>query len=135
MFWKNIEPNQSIDETSLSDGELYTIVSNKDVHGRKGAIVAIVQGTKVEDVVTALQRILWWERAMVLEVTMDFSDCQTSTLNHMVLQVPRDFHIISIEDEVVSTFSIMESNSTENFWILILRLGAVQPDDLVGHHS
>ncbi len=78
VFWKNIGPNLSIDETSLSDGELYTIVSNKDAHGRKGAIVAIVQGTKVEDVVTALQKILWWERAKVLEVTMDFSESMHS---------------------------------------------------------
>ena len=33
VFWRNIGPNLSIDETSLSDGELYTIVSNKDAHG------------------------------------------------------------------------------------------------------
>ena len=74
VSWRNIGPNLGIDETSLSDGELYTIVSNKDAHGGKGAIVAIVQGTKVEDVVAALKRILWWERAKVREVTMDFSE-------------------------------------------------------------
>ena len=78
VFWRNIGPNLSIDETSLSDGELYTIVSNKDAHGGKGAIVAIIQGTKVEDVVAALKRILWWERAKVLEVTMDFSESMHS---------------------------------------------------------
>lgn len=78
VFWKNIGPNLSIDETSLSDGELYTILSNKDAHGRKGAIVAIVQGTRVEDVVSALKRILWWERAKVREVTMDFSESMHS---------------------------------------------------------
>ena len=74
VFYKNIGPHVSIDETSLSDGELYTIVSNKDAHGGKGAIIAIIKGTKVETVVKALQHILWFERARVLEVTMDFSE-------------------------------------------------------------
>lgn len=58
----------------MSDGELYTIVSNKDAHGQKGALVAIVKGTKIEDVKNALERILWCLRAKVLEVTMDLSE-------------------------------------------------------------
>lgn len=78
VFHKNIGPYLSIDETALSDGELYTIISNKAAHGGKGAIVAIVNGTKVEDVVKALMRILWYERAKVLEVTMDFSESMHS---------------------------------------------------------
>ena len=36
----------------------YTIITNKAAHGGKGAIVAIIKGTKVEDVVKALMRIL-----------------------------------------------------------------------------
>ena len=72
--YKNIGPRVSIDETALSDGELYTIVSNKDAHGRKGSIIAMVKGTKSEDVIKALKHILWYERSKVLEVTMDFSD-------------------------------------------------------------
>ena len=74
VFPKNIGPNLSIDETALSNGDLYTIVSNKDAHGRKGALVAIVSGTKVEDVVEALLRIHWYLRTKVREVTMDFSE-------------------------------------------------------------
>lgn len=58
----------------MSDGELYTIVSNKDTHGKKGALVAIVKGTRIEDVKNALERILWCLRAKVLEVTMDLSE-------------------------------------------------------------
>lgn len=96
VFRQNIGPNLSIDETSFSDGELYTIVSNKDAHGGKGAIVAIVQGTKVEDVVAALKRILWWERAKVLEVTMDFSESMRSIVKqcfpYAVITIDR-FHV------------------------------------------
>lgn len=58
----------------MSDGELYTIVSNKDTHGKKGALVAIVKGTRIGDVKNALERILWCLRAKVLEVTMDLSE-------------------------------------------------------------
>ena len=73
IFPRNLGPNVTIDETALSDGELYTIISNKDAHGGKGALIAIVKGTKVEDVVEALNKIFWYERSKVLEITMDFS--------------------------------------------------------------
>ena len=36
-------------------GELYTILTNRDKHGRKGTIVAIVKGTKAEDVINVLR--------------------------------------------------------------------------------
>lgn len=78
VFPRNIGPRLSIDETSLSDGELYTIVSNKAAHGGKGSLVAIVKGTRVEDVVRALKRIMWSLRARVEEVTMDLSDSMRS---------------------------------------------------------
>lgn len=74
VFPRNIGPRLSIDETSMSDGELYTIVSNKDAHCKKGALVAIVKGTKIDDVRAALNQILWYRRAKVLEVTMDLSE-------------------------------------------------------------
>lgn len=84
VFYKNIGPNICIDETSLSDGELYTIVTNKDAHGGKGAIIAIIKGTKVETVVEALKHILWYERAKVLEVTMDFSESMRSIVEQSI---------------------------------------------------
>ena len=50
LFPDNIGPYLGIDETSLSDDELYTIVINKEAKSRKGAIVAVVRGTASEDV-------------------------------------------------------------------------------------
>jgi hypothetical protein len=44
-FPENIGKRLSIDETSLSNGELYTILTNKTAKGKKG-IVAMVAGTK-----------------------------------------------------------------------------------------
>ena len=73
VFPQNIGLRMSIDETSLSDGELYTIVSNKDAHGCKGALAAIVLGTKSEDVIAALKDIDQSIRETVTEITLDLS--------------------------------------------------------------
>ena len=63
----------SIDETSLSDGELYTVVTNKDRHGQKGALAAIISGTKAEVVRAALDNVPEEARDRVQEITMDLS--------------------------------------------------------------
>lgn len=73
VFPKNIGPHLSIDETSLSDGELYTIVTNKAAKGRRGAIVAIVAGTQSDKIIKALNRIPAKQRATVKEVTLDMA--------------------------------------------------------------
>ena len=46
LFPQNIGKRLSIDETSLSNSELYTILTNKSGKGRKGTIVAMIAGTK-----------------------------------------------------------------------------------------
>lgn len=74
VFPQNVGPRVSIDETSLSNGELYTIVANKDGHARQGTLIAIVKGTKIEDVIAVLMKIDAGARDIVTEVTMDFSD-------------------------------------------------------------
>ena len=51
LFPENIGENLSIDETSLSQGELYTIITNKAAKGQKGALVAMVKGTESEKVI------------------------------------------------------------------------------------
>lgn len=73
----NIGAHLSIDETSLED-DLFTILSNKDGHGRSGTIVAMVRGTRSEDVVNVLMRLPQEDREKVEEVTMDMSDSMRS---------------------------------------------------------
>ena len=73
IFPENFGPHMSIDETSTKDGELFTILSNKDGHGRKGSIAAIVRGTRVEDVTSAINLVPDLIRKQVGEVTLDFS--------------------------------------------------------------
>jgi transposase len=74
IFPENISPHVSIDETCLSTGEVYTIASNKDAHGRKGCLIAVVKGTKAKDVIKALMKIPEALRMSVEEVTLDFSE-------------------------------------------------------------
>lgn len=73
VFPENVGPNMSIDETALSDGELYTVLTNKDARGGKGALAAIVAGTKAEVVREALDNIPQERRDLVTEITMDLS--------------------------------------------------------------
>lgn len=73
IFPDNLGESLSIDETALSNGELYTILTNKSAKGRKGAIVAMVKGTQAEKIITALERIPLRKRNKVREVTMDMA--------------------------------------------------------------
>lgn len=73
LFPDNFGPYMSLDETSTKDGEIFTILSNKEGHGRKGSIAAIVNGTKVEEVVAALKLVPDLVLKRVVEITMDFS--------------------------------------------------------------
>ena len=41
LFADNIGPRLEIDETSLSNGELYTFVTNRDAHTREQCLVVI----------------------------------------------------------------------------------------------
>ena len=74
VFPQNIGPHLSIDETSLSRGELYTIVTNKDAHGRENSIVAIIRGTDSDIVLRALRQIKSELRNRVTEITLDLSE-------------------------------------------------------------
>ena len=73
IFQDNIGTHLCIDETVLSDGELYTIVSNNEAKCKKGAIVAIVKGTKADVVINALNKIRAKLRYDVKFIAMDFS--------------------------------------------------------------
>ena len=73
LFPQNLGTRLAIDEIELTRGELYTIVTNKAAHGKKGALVAMVEGTKAEAVAAVLCRIEAIKRRMVLEVTLDLS--------------------------------------------------------------
>ena len=73
LYPENIGEKISIDEISLSDGELYTIVTNKSAKGKKGALISILNGTKVEDIEPILMKIPIEKRLKVKEITLDMA--------------------------------------------------------------
>ena len=57
LYPKNVSPLLAIDEVSLNQGELVTIVSNRRAQGRKGKIVAMINGTKSKDIERVLKKL------------------------------------------------------------------------------
>lgn len=72
----------SIDE-SMHARDLFTFLSNKDGHGKKGTLVAAVRGTKASEVVSILIKIPEDKRLAVKEVTMDYSDSMYSIVTQV----------------------------------------------------
>ena len=77
LLAQNLGQHLSIDEASLHD-DLYTILANKDGHGRQGTVIAIVRGAKAENIIKVLLQLPLEERQKVVEVTMDLSESMRS---------------------------------------------------------
>lgn len=73
LYGSNVGENLSIDETSLSNGEVYTVVTNKAAKGRKGALVAMIKGVASEKVIDNLKQLGLSKRRKVQTVTADLS--------------------------------------------------------------
>jgi len=73
LFPENMRAFLSIDEVSLSQGELYTFVTSKNSKGKKDILVACIKGTKALDIIEVLQRIPLKARQQVKEVTLDMA--------------------------------------------------------------
>jgi transposase len=73
VFKENCGKHLSLDETMLLNGEYYTVLTNKAAHGRKGALVALIKGTKASTVTEALARIPITIRMKVKSVSLDLA--------------------------------------------------------------
>ena len=73
LFEENLGTHLSLDETSISNGELYTVLTNKAGKGGKGSLVSLVEGTRSCDISSVFNKISLTARERVLEVTLDFS--------------------------------------------------------------
>lgn len=74
LFPENIGSNLSLDETSLSNGELYTILTNKAGKGKKGTLIAMIEGTGSDKIIEAFKKIPEKQRRTVKEVTIDMAN-------------------------------------------------------------
>lgn len=73
LFPQNLGPHLSIDEVVVTNGELWTTLTNKAAHGKKGALVAMIQGTKVSDMVQVFAKLPASARETVTEVTLEMA--------------------------------------------------------------
>lgn len=109
VYPENFGEYMSIDETALYKGELYTIITNKDRHGRKGCLAAIIKGTKNEVVSKALQKVPVAKRMAVTEITADLAEtmdwiCRTNFMNATL--VADRFHVQQVVSEAVQEIRI-----------------------------
>ncbi len=109
LYGHNPGEHLAIDETSLSNGELYTILTNKDGHGRQGTLVAMVKGVKSEDIIKRLLRLPEGKRAKVMSVTMDMSNSMYKIVRrcfHNAEQIVDRFHVQKLMNDAVQELRI-----------------------------
>lgn len=109
IYPENFGEWMSIDETALYKGELYTIITNKDRHGRKGCLAALIKGTKNEVVSRVLQKVPIEKRMAVKEITADLAEtmdwiCRTNFMNARI--TADRFHVQQVISEAVQEIRI-----------------------------
>lgn len=108
-FTSNIGENISIDETAFSNGELYTIVTNKDGHGKQGTVIAMIKGTKSEEVCKYLKKIPEGKRHKVKNITLDMAGSMSQIAGKCfpnAEQVIDRFHVQKLMHEALQDLRI-----------------------------
>lgn len=109
LYGSNIGENLSIDETSLSNGEVYTVVTNKAAKGRKGALVAMIKGVASGKVIDRLKLIGLSKRRKVRTVTADLSGSMkyiASKVFPTAEQVSDRFHVQQLMSQAIDEMRI-----------------------------
>ena len=109
LFPENIGSYLSIDETALSKGELYTIITNKKAKGKKGTIVGVFAGTKVEPIIEQLLKISTKTRARVKEITLDMANSMKTIAKKCfpkAIQVTDRFHVQKLALEALQDIRV-----------------------------
>lgn len=104
LFPENVGTHLSIDEVAVTNGELWTVLTNKAKHGKKGALVAMIQGTKASDIAHVLEKIPEQERDAVTEVTMDMAETMEAAVTRSFPRatiVTDRFHVQQLVSEAV----------------------------------
>jgi transposase len=109
LFPENIGSHLSIDEVSLSKGELYTFVTNKLGKGKKSSLVACIKGTKSRDILKILKKIPLTLRKKVKEVTLDMAkniESATKLAFPECNLVTDRFHVVKLATEALQHIRI-----------------------------
>ena len=106
----NIGPYMSLDETCLSNGEVWTFLTNKDGHGGKGTLAAAIPGTKSDEIISILVAAMDRStRRKVKEVTCDLSPSMmliAAEVFYNAHVVNDRFHVQQVYNEAVDEIRI-----------------------------
>lgn len=109
LFPENAGPYLSIDEVSLSQGELYTFITNKEGKGKKGTLVASIKGTLSKDIISVLEKLSIDKRLQVKEVTLDMARNMEAAVKAIFTQatlVTDRFHVVKLAMEALQHIRI-----------------------------
>jgi transposase len=111
LFPHNIGEYLSIDEVSLSQGELYTFVTNKAGKGKQGTLVASIKGTLSKDIIEVLMKLSSGKRLQVKEVNLDMAknmEAAVKTVFTKAVLVTDRFHVVKLAMEALQHIRINE---------------------------
>ena len=110
VFPENFGTNMAIDETGLFQGDLYTIIYNKDNRGKKGSLAAIIKGTKANIITDAISKqVDMVKRINIEEITLDLSnsmDWITREIAPNAIKTFDRFHVEKLITEAVQQIRI-----------------------------
>lgn len=109
LFPNNFGADMSLDETCLSNGEVYTILTNKAAHGRKGALAAMVRGVASDTVSAILKKVPRELRRCVRTVTTDLSSAMMLTARTVFSKaklVNDRFHVQQLMTEAIDQMRV-----------------------------
>ena len=109
LFPENFGKDMSLDETSLSNGEVYTILTNKDARGGKGALAAMIRGVASETVSSILKIVPYKVRRRVETVTTDLSSAMMLTVRTVfpkAMLINDRFHVQQLMSEAIDQMRI-----------------------------
>ena len=99
----------SLDETCLSNGEVYTLLTNKAAHGRKGTLVAMIRGVATDAVSAVLRKLSSGIRNTVKTVTTDLSSAMMLTVRRTFPKatlINDRFHVQQLMSEAIDQMRI-----------------------------
>ena len=109
IFPENLGEYLSLDEVALSQGELYTFLTNKKGKGKKGSLVACIKGTLSKDIIAVLERLPLEARKKVKEVTLDMAKNMEAAVKQSFpysLVTTDRFHVVKLAMEALQHIRI-----------------------------
>ena len=109
LYPENLGSDMSLDETCLSNGDVYTILTNKAAHGGKGTVAAIIRGVATDVVSSVLKKIPLSKRLKVKTVTTDLSSAMMLTVRKTfpgASLINDRFHVQQLISEAVDQLRI-----------------------------